>query len=103
MWHKVSKDTTNGTTESTIESLKFIFNAPFVILEEKGNAKFDVGIGRPLSDNDITLAQSINLLIKGGGIGAELAEMIPDKYFGFRGQPNAYGFEEGVFPDGIYI
>ena len=32
LWHKVSKDTTTGTAESTIESVKFIYNAPFVTL-----------------------------------------------------------------------
>ena len=103
LWHKVSKDTTDGTTESTIESLKFIFNAPFVIIEEKGNAKFDIGIGRELSDNDITLARAINLFIKAGGVGVDLKYQIPQKYFGFRGEPNAYGFEEGSFPDEILI
>ena len=103
LWHKVSKDTTDGTTESTIESLKFIFNSPFVIIEEKGNAKFDLGIGRELSDNDITLARAINLFIKAGGVGVDLKYQIPQKYFGFRGEPNAYGFEEGSFPDEILI
>ena len=103
LWHKVSKDTTDGTTESTIESLKFIFNAPFVIIEEKGNAKFDIGIGRELSDNDITLARAINLFIKAGGVGVDLKYQLPQKYFGFRGEPNAYGFEEGSFPDEILI
>ena len=103
LWHKVSKDTTNGTTESTIESLKFIFNAPFVIVQEKGNAKFDIGIGRELTDNDITLARAINLFIKAAGVGVDLKYKIPEKYFGFRGQPNAYGFEEGSFPDEILI
>jgi hypothetical protein len=103
LWHKVSKDTTDGTTESTIESLKFIFNAPFVIIQEKGNAKFDVGIGRELSDNDVTIAQAINLFIKAGGVGVGLTYEIPKKYFGFRGQPNAFGFEKGSYPDEIYI
>ena len=103
LWHKVAKDTTDGTTESTIESLKFIFNAPFVIIQEKGNAKFDIGIGRELTDNDITLARAINLFIKAGGVGVDLKYIIPEKYFGFRGQPNAYGFEVGSFPDEIII
>ena len=103
LWHKVAKDTTDGTTESTIESLKFIFNAPFVIVQEKGNAKFDIGIGRELTDNDITLARAINLFIKAGGVGVGLKYKIPKKYFGFRGEPNAYGFEEGSFPDEILI
>lgn len=103
LWHKLSKNTTDGTTESTIDSLKFIFNAPFVIVQEKGNAKFDVGIGRELTDNDVTLARAYNLFIKAGGVGVDLAYKIPKKYFGFRGQPEAYGFDEGSFPDEILI
>ena len=103
LWHKVAKDTTDGTTESTIESLKFIFNAPFVIVDDAGDAKINIGIGRELSDNDITLARAINLFIKAGGVGVDQFIEIPTKYFGFRGQPNAYGFEEGSFPDEILI
>lgn len=103
LWHKVSKDSTDGTAESTIESLKFIFNAPFVIVEEKGNAKFDIGIGRELTDNDVTLARAVNLFIKAGGVGIGSTYEIPTRYFGFRGQPNAYGFEEGSFPDEVLI
>lgn len=103
LWHKVSKNTTDGTTESTIESLRFIFNAPFVILQEIGNAKFDIGIGRELSDNDVTLARAVNLFIKAGGVGIDSTYEIPTKYFGFRGQPHAYGFEEGSFPDEVLI
>ena len=103
LWHKVSKDTTDGTTESTIESLRFIFNAPFVVVDDAGNAKINIGIGRELTDNDITLARAVNLFIKAGGVGVDEFVEIPEKYFGFRGQPNAYGFEEGMFPDEILI
>ena len=103
LWHKVSKDTTDGTTESTIESLRFIFNAPFVVVDDAGNAKINIGIGRELTDNDITLARAVNLFIKAGGVGVDEFIEIPEKYFGFRGQPNAYGFEEGMFPDEILI
>lgn len=103
LWHKVYKDTTNGTTESTIESLKFIFDAPFVIVDDAGNANISIGIGKALSDNDVTLARAVNLFIKAGGVGVANTYEIPLRYFGFRGQPNALGFDEGSFPDEVLI
>ena len=97
LWHKVAKDTTTGTTESTIESIKFVYNAPLVTLTELGNAKIGIGIGRVLNDNDIVLARALDLTIRAGGVGVEFMIEFPDKFFGFADQ-NAYGFEVGVLP-----
>lgn len=98
LWHKVSKDTTTGTAESTIESVKFIYNAPFVALSEMGNAKIGIGVGRELTDNDIVLARALDLFIRAGGVGLAFVEEIPTNYFGFVDQPYAKGFEVGVLP-----
>ena len=98
LWHKVSKDTTTGTTESTIESVKFIFSAPFVTLAELGNAKIGIGIGRELNDNDIVLARALDLFIRAGGVGLAFVEEIPTNYFGFVDQPGVKGFEVGALP-----
>lgn len=103
LWHKVSKDTTKGTAESTIESVKFIYNAPFVSLTELGNAKIGIGIGRELTDNDIVLARALDLFIRAGGVGLAFVEEIPTNYFGFVDQPYAKGFEVGVLPTLIEI
>ena len=97
LWHKVSKDTTTGTTESTIESVKFIYNAPFVTITELGNAKIGIGIGRELTDNDIVLARALDLFIRAGGVGLLWVIEIPTDYFGFVDQ-NAKGFDVGVLP-----
>ena len=97
LWHKVSKDTTNGTTESTIESVKFIYNAPFVSITELGNAKIGIGIGRELTDNDVVLARALDLFIRAGGVGLLWVIEIPDDYFGFADQ-NAKGFDVGKLP-----
>jgi len=97
LWHKVAKDTTTGTTESTIESVKFIYDAPYVTLTELGNAKIGIGIGRELTDNEIILAMALDLFIRAGGVGLDFVEEIPDDYFGFVDQ-NAKGFEVGVLP-----
>ena len=97
LWHKVAKDTTTGTTESTIESAKFVYNAPFVTLTELGNAKIGIGIGRDLNDNDVVLARALDLTIRAGGVGLDFVEEIPDNYFGFVDQ-KAKGFDVGVLP-----
>ena len=99
LWHKVAKDTTTGTTESTIESVKFIYDAPYVTLTELGNAKIGIGIGRELSDNDIILARALDLFIRAGGVGLDFVSEIPEDYFGFVDQQGAKGFEVGVFSD----
>ena len=101
LWHKVSKDTTTGTTESTIESVKFIYSAPFVTLTELGNAKIGIGIGRELTDNDIVLARALDLFIRAGGGGLDFVEEIPDPFFGFLGQGNVQGFDVGILPTNI--
>lgn len=103
LWHKVGKDTTTGTTESTIESVKFIYDAPFVTLTELGNAKIGIGIGRELTDNDIVLARALDLFVRAGGVGLAFVEEIPTNYFGFVDQPYAKGFEVGVLPTLIEI
>ena len=101
LWHKVSKDTTTGTTESTIESVKFIYDAPFVTLTELGNAKIGIGVGRELTDNDIVLARALDLFIRAGGVGLDFVEEIPDPFFGFVDQADAKGFEIGILPTAI--
>jgi hypothetical protein len=98
LWHKVSKDTTTGTTESTIESVKFIYNAPYVTLTELGNAKIGIGIGRELTDNDIVLARALDLFVRAGGVGLDFVEEIPDDFFGFVDQQGVKGFDVGVLP-----
>lgn len=101
LWHKVSKDTTTGTTENTIESVKFIYNAPFVTLTELGNAKIGIGIGRELTDNDIVLARALDLFIRAGGVGLDFVEEIPEDFFGFVDQQGVKGFEVGILPTAI--
>lgn len=100
LWAKVAKNIANGTAEDTISSLKFIFGTPYVVLEEIGNAKIAVGIGRKLLPSDIILADAVDLMIRAGGVGMEWRENFDyDSYFGFLGQPNAKGFEQGSFAD----
>lgn len=100
LWAKVAKNISNGTAEDTIRSLKFIFSAPYVFLEEVGNAKIAVGIGRRLTKGDMLLADAVDLMVRAGGVGMEWKRHFNyDAYFGFLGQSNAKGFEVGSFAD----
>lgn len=100
LWAKVAKNTSLGTTEDTIESLKFVFKAPTVFLFEAGNAKFVVGIGRKLTAAEVVMAKALDLMVRAGGVGILWQAHFDYKnYFGFFGQRNAKGFDVGTFAD----
>jgi hypothetical protein len=94
---KVIKNNSRGTAEDTLQSLKFIFNAPTVAVEEAGNANIVVAIGRKLDDSDKILANAVDLIVRAGGVGLKYKAYYPSAYFGFLGQPNASGFGQGAF------
>lgn len=97
---KVVKDTSPCTAEDTISSLRFIFDAPTVVVHDRGNAKFSAAIGRRLNDNEIAVAKVLDLFVRAGGVGIiEMEHYHADNYFGFLGQLNAKGFEVGTFAD----
>ncbi len=94
---KAMKNNSRATAEDTIQSLKYVFNAPTVALQEVGNANIVVAIGRELTDNDMLLANAVDLIIRAGGVGLKYKSFFPGAYFGFLGQPNAAGFGQGAF------
>lgn len=94
---KVMKNVSRGTAEDTLQSLKFIFNAPTVVMEEVGNATIVVAIGRIMHDDDKILANAVDLIIRAGGVALKYKAYYPSAYFGFLGQPNAQGFGQGAF------
>ena len=94
---KIMKNISRGTAEDTLQSLKFIFGAPTVVMEEVGNATIVVAIGRILHDDDKVLANAVDLIIRAGGVALKYKAYYPSTYFGFLGQPNAQGFGQGVF------
>lgn len=102
LWAKVAKNTSIGTTEDTIQSLKFVFKAPIVYIFEVGNAKFVVGIGRSLTAAEVVMAKALDLTVRAGGVGILWQTHFNyDSYFGFYGQRNAKGFDIGAFADVI--
>ena len=80
--------------------LKVIFDVPVVVVEDAGNAKIRLGIGRRLTTAELLLIKAYNLFIRAGGVGLKyVVQYDADGYFGFYGQPRALGFDEGSFAD----
>ncbi len=96
LWAKVAKNTTDGTAESTIESLWRLYNAK-IVLAEVGNAKLRIAIGRELTDAEILLANALDLQVRGGGVGIPVKSYFVDSgAFGFSNQNIGYlGFGQG--------
>ena len=94
---KAMKNNSRATAEDTINSLKYIYNAPAISYEEVGNANVIVGIGKKLTDNEKLLANAVDLVVKAGGVGLKYKSYYPSAYFGFLSQPNARGFGVGSF------
>lgn len=101
---KIRKDTSPGTTEDTIASLRFIFDADRVVIRDCGNAKMAAAIGRRLNENELSVARALDLFVRAGGVGiVDASHFDADNYFGFYGQKDAKGFETGTFADSIEL
>lgn len=66
---KICKNTTDGSRQDTIDSMKRMFNVSRVVVANAGNAKIRVGVGRIVTHNELTLINSLDLVIRGAGIG----------------------------------
>lgn len=97
LWAKVAKNTTDGTAESTINSLYRLYKAK-IVLAETGNAKMRIAIGRELTEAEILLANALNLLVRAGGVSIEIKSYFIDGHaFGFSNQNQGYlGFGSGI-------
>lgn len=101
---KIRKDTSPGTTEDTIASLRFIFDADRVVIRDCGNAKMAAAVGRRLNENELSVARALDLFVRAGGVGTvDASHFDADNYFGFYGQKDAKGFETGTFADSIEL
>lgn len=98
LWAKVFYDNSNGTIPDILLSTRKILNTESISLSEVGNANFHLIISVNLSESQILLMKSLNLIVKGGGIGIKyIINYNENNYFGFRHQPNSKGFGIGEF------
>lgn len=102
LWMKVFKNNSYATYEDTIKSLQYTFDAETVVVQDIGNAKFVVGIGKVLSSNEILMANAVDLFIRGCGIGVKFVSNFNKNVFGFQNQKVASGFGIGAFASSIY-
>ena len=66
---KICKNTTDGSRQDTIDSLKRMFDVQRVIVANAGNAKIRVGVGRIVSRNELALINALDLVIRAAGVG----------------------------------
>lgn len=69
IFSKIAKNTTDGSRQSTIDSIKRMFGVSRVISINAGNAKMRIGIGRVVTPNELKLINALDLIIRGAGIG----------------------------------
>lgn len=69
IFSKIAKNTTDGSRQSTIDSIKRMFGVSRVIAINAGNAKMRIGIGRVVTPNELKLINALDLIIRGAGIG----------------------------------
>lgn len=102
LWSKVFKNNSLGYVNDTVKSVQFIFNVNNVIIQDAGNAKFMIGVGKKLSANEILLAKSLDLMIRAGGVGCVFMSQFDGYAFGFAGQKYAKGFGQAPFSTIFY-
>ena len=100
LWAKVAINTTDGTAESTIDSLRRLYNAR-IVLANVGNAKMWISIGRQLTEAEILLANALDLFVVAGGVNIEVKSWFVDgATFGFDDQNMGYvGFDDGMMAE----
>lgn len=98
---KIIRNRADATTESVIESIKFLFQASKVhLLEGESPACYRVAIGSKLSQQEKNLVKysyqdgvERTLLVKPAGVCFKnFSEFDPDNFFGFEGVVGAKGF-----------
>lgn len=102
IFSKIAKNTTDGSRQSTIDSIKRMFGVNRVIAVNAGNAKMRIGIGRTVTPNELQLINALDLIIRGAGIGVIYIYWFNGgDTFGFsrngKNPGNFVGFDKGTF------
>lgn len=87
IFSKIAKNTTDGSRQSTLDSIRRMFNISRVIAVNGGNAKMRIGVGRYVTSNELSLINELDLIIRGAGIGII--------YFYWFNDGNTFGFSRG--------
>ncbi|MBP2638682.1 MAG: hypothetical protein H6Q72_4589 [Firmicutes bacterium] len=94
---KIAKNTSQGTTEETIQSFSTVFDDAKIVITEHGNATMRVGVGRELTEAEQIFAAGVDLFVRPGGVQINIKNYFdPDTVFGFENQ-GYKGFGVGKF------
>ena len=103
LWAKVAKNNSLSYHNDTITALQFVFSTNIAIVEDVGNANYIASIGKKLSNNEIVLANALDLQVRSGGVNCEFMSYFdPLNVFGFSHQKVATGFNQGSFANTFY-
>lgn len=99
---KIAKNVTRATPEDVMHFANFIFNTQGSSVEDEGGGSFRISIGRPLSNDEVSLLRYVNksanyessLFPKPIGVRMWFSSFDYDNFFAFAGVPNAKGFGE---------
>lgn len=96
---RIIKNNTGVTREDIISQLKFLFNAPSVIVTEE-TMKICFLIGRILTSNEVAIIENTDILPKPTGVtmcflgSYDGTGVTGSTFFGFAGIPNSSGFDD---------
>lgn len=97
LWAKVFKNNSFAYGNDTLRSLQYVFNTKNILVQNVGNAKINIGIGRKLTDNEKLLLGQMELFVKPAGVGLIFLSEFEGYVFGFKGQIYAKGFGQAPF------
>lgn len=100
LYWKIALNNGHGTSPEIAATMKAIFDASQVIVQDRGNAKLGIWMNTTPRSNPALLVDPLRWIPKLAGVGVELIGNTFSKPFGFINQ-GFYGFGEGVMARSI--
>ncbi len=94
---KIVKNHSRGMNEDLIKGLSYLFNTPYVAIDDNNDMTVSIGVGKVLGVVEVAMLNLLDILPRPGGVLIQYRVMFDvTNYFGFEGQQFALGFgEEG--------
>ena len=94
---KIVKNHSRGMNEDLIKGLSYLFNTPYVAIDDNNDMTVSIGVGKVLGVVEVAMLNLLDILPRPGGVLIQYRVMFDvSNYFGFEGQQFALGFgEEG--------
>lgn len=100
LYWKIAVNNGHGTAPEIAASMRAIFDATLVLVQDRGNAKLGIWMNTTPQSNKALLVSPLRWIPKMAGVGVELVANDFSKPFGFLNQ-GFYGFGVGVLAHGI--